>query len=318
MSGSCKSVAERPLHLSRLLAKKETLIMRNRVLEAVRRFFEKDGFMEVETPCRVPAVAPERHIDALVSEGWYLQTSPELCMKQMLCAGYDRIFQICRCFRKGERGRIHLPEFTLLEWYASGWDHFRLMAHTEALLKYAAAGQHKGGTLSYQGHTVDLRKPWPRMTVAEAFDRFAPIPLNRALAEARFEEVLALEVEAHLGFDAPVFLYGYPASRGSLARLDPEDPSVASRFELFICGIELCNGFHELTDPVEQRRRFEKERTAQQRAGKTMSPMPETFLNTMPWMPDCAGNALGLDRLVMLLGDVPTIDSVVAFPPESL
>jgi lysyl-tRNA synthetase class 2 len=302
----------------RLQAKKETLVLRARLLESVRRFFEQDGFLEVETPCRVPAVAPEAHIDAVASEEWFLQTSPELCMKRMLCAGYDRIFQVCRCFRKGERGQRHLPEFTLVEWYAAGWDHFRLMAQCEALIRFCTYAEGKGNRISYQGNTVGLEQPWLKMTLAEAFERFGPLSLQQALSKGRFEEILTDEIEPHLGFNTPVFLHGYPAALGALARLDPDVPGLAQRFELYICGVELCNGFSELTDPAAQRRRFEKETARRQASGKPGSPMPETFLREMKWMPECAGNALGFDRLVMLMADLPSVDDGVAFPPESL
>ncbi len=288
------------------------------MLQTIRRFFIENDFLEIETPVRVPTLAPEAHIDAMTSEGWFLQTSPELCMKRMLCAGYDRLFQICRCFRKGERGSRHLPEFTILEWYAAGWDYFRLMDQCEDLVRVAAKEAGKGEMIIYQGQIIRLEKPWPKMTVAEVFDRFASISLERALSEGRFEEVLAFEIEPHLGFERPVFLHRYPASLGSLARLDPEDPSVSLRFELYVCGIELCNGFFELTDPVEQRHRFEAEMAQRLEAGKTAYPMPEKFLNDLKWMPECAGNALGFDRLVMLLTDAPSVDAVVAFYPEAL
>lgn len=304
--------------MSRLRAKKKTLILRAKLLRAVRRFFEREGFLEVETPCRVPTVAPEAHIDAVASEDWFLQTSPELCMKRMLCAGYDRIFQVSRCFRKKERGRRHLPEFTLLEWYAAGWDHFRLMKQTEALVRFCAGAAGKEKTLSYQGRTVCMKGPWPKMTVAGAFDRFASVGLDRALSEGRFEEILTREIEPHLGFERPLFLHGYPAALGSLARLDPEDPSFCLRFELYLCGIELCSGFFELTDPVEQRRRFETETAFRQAAGKSSYPIPEKFLEALQWMPECAGNALGFDRLVMILADAPAVENGVAFPPEHL
>ncbi len=318
MRDTLSETLERPPLLRRLGEKKEVLRLRACLLTAVRRFFEESGFMEVETPCRVASVAPEAHIDAVASEDWYLHTSPELCMKRMLCAGYQRLFQVCRCFRKGERGRRHLPEFTLVEWYAAGWDHFRLMNHCEDLVRFTAQAAGNKENLRYQGKTLSLEKPWRRMTVAEAFDRFASVSLGRALSEGRFEEILTSEVETHLGFEKPVFLHRYPASQGSLARLDPEDPAVSLRFELYLFGMELCNGFFELTDPSEQRRRFETELALRKTAGKAGIPLPEKFLEAMPWMPMCAGNALGFDRLVMILADVSDIDAVVAFPPESL
>ncbi|GBC63788.1 EF-P lysine aminoacylase GenX [Desulfonema ishimotonii] len=288
------------------------------MIQAVRRFFTDRDFLEVETPNRIPAPAPEAHIDAVPSDGWFLHTSPELCMKRLLASGYPRIFQICKCFRRGERGQRHLTEFTLLEWYEAGADYIAMMAQCEALIRFAARETGVGDTLTCGGDRVDLRLPWDRLTVREAFKRFSPVPMDEALATDRFDEMIGCEIEPHLGRKRPVFLYDYPASCGALARLKPADPSVAERFELYICGLELCNAFTELTDPDEQRRRFEAEQALREEMGKTAYPTAERFLSALEFMPDAAGNALGLDRLAMLFADAPAIDDVVAFTPEEL
>jgi lysyl-tRNA synthetase class 2 len=237
-------------------------------------------------------------------------------MKRLLAAGYKKLFQICRCFRKGERGRKHLPEFTLLEWYRSESSYFHLMEDCEALIRSVARQLGRKEILLYQKKPIDLNLPWNRMTVAEAFDRFSPISLDHALAKEQFDRVMALDIEPNLGLQKPVFLYDYPASQAALARLKSGNPKLAQRFELYIAGVELCNGFTELIDPVEQRSRFENERCGRKKRGQRIYPLPEAFLNALSHMPEAAGNALGIDRLVMLFADTARIDDVVAFPTE--
>jgi lysyl-tRNA synthetase class 2 len=291
---------------------------RARLLAAVRTFFYSADYLEVETPLRIPAPAPEAHIDPVASGDWYLHTSPELAMKRLLAAGYPRIFQICRCFRQGERGRRHLPEFTLLEWYTANEDYRHMMAQTEALVREAALRLTGHPRLVYRDRTIDLSAPYERLTVAEAFARWSDSTPADALADDRFDALVGFEIEPRLGWERPVFLYDYPAACAALARRRPDRLAVAERFELYIGGVELCNGFSELTDAAEQRRRFEAERTLRHRAGRSLSPMPEPFLDTLPDMPPATGNALGLDRLAMLLTDTDDIDDVTAFVPEEL
>lgn len=300
------------------ISPRETLRFRARILSAIRGFFSARDYLEVETPIRIPAPAPEAHIDAVPSGSWFLQTSPELCMKRLLAAGCERIFQICKCFRREERGRRHLTEFTLLEWYRAGSDYFRMMDETEAMIRSAADAAGKGARLTYAGREVDLEGPWDRMRVAEAFERYAAVTMEKSLETDRFDEVIALEIEPRLGFQRPLFLYDYPEASGALARLRADDPTVAERFELYIAGMELCNAFTELTDPAVQRQRFEKQEALRRRAGRAPYPSPEPFLEALAHMPAAGGNALGVDRLVMLLADAGTIDEVVAFTPESL
>ncbi|HEX9716233.1 MAG TPA: EF-P lysine aminoacylase EpmA [Desulfurivibrionaceae bacterium] len=294
------------------------LRLRAVLIQALRTFFIDRGYLEVETPLRIPAPAPEAHIVPLTSGGWFLQTSPELCMKRLLAAGIPKIFQICKCFRKGERGDRHLPEFTMLEWYAAGSDYRDLMADCEALLRHLAVAMGKGGVLEWQGRRIDLEPEWERITVAEAFRRYAPCTVEEALAQDRFDEMLVEYVEPHLGMATPTFLCDYPAALGALARLSPTDPTVAERFELYVAGLELANGFSELVDPVEQRARFLAEQEAIRLQGRASGPMPEVFLDSLESMPPAAGIALGVDRLVMLFAGADDIDQVVAFTPEGL
>ncbi|WP_419663046.1 LysS1: lysyl-tRNA synthetase [Desulfosarcina variabilis str. Montpellier] len=302
----------------RQTAIRSNLMRRARIINDIRTFFNRSGFLEIETPVRIPAPAPEAHIDAQESGAWFLHTSPELCMKRLLAAGYEKIFQICRCCRQGERGGRHLPEMTLVEWYVAGLDYLFLMHQCEALIQFVADGLELNRMLTYQGQAVDLTPPWDRMTVAEAFQRFGGMAVQTALEKGCFDEVMGLAIEPQLGLTRPLFLYDYPASCGALARLNPDNPDVAERFELYIAGLELCNAFTELTDPVEQRIRFEKEQRDRKAAGKRVYPVAEPFLQALTHMPPAAGNALGIDRLVMLFCDAATIDAVVAFTPEEL
>lgn len=302
----------------RQLCIKENLRLRANVIAAIRHFFDMHNYLEVETPYRVPTQAPESHIDAEKSGSWFLHTSPEICMKRLLSAGYERIFQICRCFRKNERGHRHLPEMTILEWYRHEADYNDLMEEIQNLLRhiFKIIGLHD--TLIYQGQKIEAKPPWEKLSVKEAFERFSMFSLKQALDEDRFDELLALEIEPHLGIDKPLFLVDYPIEKGALARPKADNASIAERFELYIAGLELCNGFSELNDSKEQRQRFQKEMTLQKALGKSVYPMPEKFLKSLRQIPLSAGCALGVDRLVMLFADTPNIDDVVAFTPEEL
>ena len=306
------------MHFSRQATVRSNLERRARIIAIVRAFFSTAGFLEIETPVRIPAPAPEAHIDAQESGNWFLQTSPELCMKRLLASGYERIFQICRCFRKGERGGRHVPEMTLLEWYAVGLNYLDLMLQCEALIGFVAGRMDIGRRLIYQGQSIDLTPPWDRLTVAEAFQRFAGMTAEQALEQDCFDEIMGIAIEPQLGLARPLFLYDYPIRCGALARRKPVDPSVVERFELYIAGLELCNAFSELTDPLEQRARFAAENRARGASGKIVYPPAEPFLKALEAMPSAAGNALGLDRLVMLFADAASIDEVVAFTPEEL
>jgi lysyl-tRNA synthetase class 2 len=191
------------------------------------------------------------------------------------------------------------------------------MAQCERLMRYVLKALNLGESIIYQGTKIDFKAPWEKLSVSQAFDTYASVDLKTALDNKRFDEVMVAEIEPHLGHN-PVFLFDYPVSQGALARLKPGHRSLAERFELYVGGLELCNGFSELTDPTEQRARFEIERNFRKTAGKVVYPMPENFLRTLAAMPDAAGNALGIDRLVMLFADTKTIDEVVSFTPEEL
>lgn len=239
-------------------------------------------------------------------------------MKRLQAAGWARIFQIGKCFRDGERGDLHLPEFTLLEWYRAGTDYRGLMTECERLLRQVSRCIIGGERIRTQGRDIELSGRWHRISVRECFSRYAAVDLETAIRKGCFEEVMVRDVEPNLGERKPTILYDYPAALASLARLNPEAPKFAERFEIYIAGVEIANGFSELTDPIEQRRRFEKERQARERFGKPTYPMPEKFLKSLADMPESAGIALGVDRLAMIFADRSKIDDVVCFTPEEL
>ena len=301
-----------------LARKSQALQARAKLIQSIRLFFIHHGFMEVETPLRIPSPAPEEHIEAIPSDNWFLQTSPELCMKRLLAAGYQRIFQISKCFRAAERGAKHLPEFTMLEWYASGFDYHQLMDQCEALLIAAFKDMDHNQDIVWQNKKTNLTSPWEKITVADAFLKYAPVTLEEALVQDKFDEIMVEYVEPRLGIDRPTFIYDYPAKLAALARIKMNDPTVAERFELYIGGLELANGFSELTDASEQRQRFEEALKLRAANKWARYEMPEKFLQALQTMPQSAGIALGIDRLVMILADTNKIDDVVAFAPENL
>jgi elongation factor P--(R)-beta-lysine ligase len=301
-----------------LARKSQVLQERAKLIQSIRLFFIHYGFFEIETPLRIPSPAPEEHIEAITSDNWFLQTSPELCMKRLLAAGYQRIFQISKCFRAAERGDKHLPEFTMLEWYTIGFDYHQLMDQCQALLIAALKDMGYNQDIVWQNKKINLVSPWERITVADAFLKYAPVTLEEALVQDKFDEIMVEYVEPRLGIDRPTFIYDYPAKLAALSKIKMNDPTVAERFELYISGLELANGFSELTDANEQRQRFEE--ALKTRAAKNWTPytIPEKFLQALQNMPPCAGIALGIDRMVMIIADAANIDDVVAFTPEML
>jgi elongation factor P--(R)-beta-lysine ligase len=301
-----------PLKNYRLAEKKKNLLLRARIIQATRNFFINNDYLEVETPVRIPTLIPEANIDAISSEDWYLNTSPEICMKQLLAAGYPRIFQICKCFRANERGKKHIPEFTILEWYCAGMDYIEMMHQCETLIKNISNKTGFGGKIVFQGNSIDLLCHWERLTVSEAFKKYSQVSMKKAISQGRFDEIMGIDIEPQLGKNKPLFLYNYPSSKGALARLKADDISIAERFELYIGGIELCNAFSELTDPYEQKKRFEEVLKNRD------SNIPEKFLESLKYLPESAGIAMGIDRLLMIFADTLNIDDVIGFPPEDL
>ena len=302
----------------RLNERKKYLHLRARMVQAIRQFFIERDYLEVETPLLLSALAPEVHINPITAGDRYLHPSPELCMKRLLAADYSRIFQISKCFRGGERGDLHLPEFTLLEWYRVGIDYRSLMRECETLILRLAEDLGFGEKIPFQGKEVDLRSPWEKISVDEAFKRFTSLTPENALKKRCFDEVMVNDIEPHLGVTSPTFLYDYPAALAALARLRPDNQRLAERFEIYLGGVELANGFSELTDPEEQRIRFERDQKERHGLGKPEYPVAERFLDSLEYMPEAAGIALGVDRLAMIFTDQRKIDDVVAFTPEEV
>jgi lysyl-tRNA synthetase class 2 len=301
-----------------LTRRKKALQQRACILQKIRQFFIEKGYLEVETPHRIPTPAPESHIDAIPSGSWFLHPSPELCMKRIMAAEYEKIFQICRCWRERERGSQHLPEFTLLEWYRAGADYISLMEECEGLIRFVAMAIGLGHKIIFRGREIDLREPWERISVKETFHAYSQTSMTEALQRNLFDEIMVQDIEPRLGIKKPSFIYDYPAERGALARLKLEDSSIAERFELYIGGLELANGFSELVNSEEQRRRFHLENEHRQSMDKRIYSIPDKFLDELDSMPSSAGIAIGVDRLVMVFLDAETIDHVVAFTPEEL
>ena len=298
------------------------LAARAALFRSVRAFFDERHFLEVDTPSLVPSPGLDTHLDAFEVPGaGYLITSPEYQMKRLLAGGVPRCFQLARCFRRGEEGSRHNREFVMVEWYRAFADMDDVICDTEALVRHVAQEISGGAQIEVGGVTIDLGAPFERITVARAFERYAGIEEGRALRmatedEDRFFRLLVDRVEPKIAKSPrPVFVTGYPASQASLARLSPADPRVCERFELYVGGVELCNGFGELTDPVEQRRRFSRDQEDRARQGKPVYPMDERFLEALSeGMPRAAGNALGLDRLLTLCLGEKAIGDVMPFP----
>ncbi|MDP6357957.1 MAG: EF-P lysine aminoacylase EpmA [Kiritimatiellia bacterium] len=292
----------------------DALVLRSRVLQAIRTFFVERDYIEVETPVRLPAPALELHIDAEPAGEQWLRTSPELHLKRLLAAGHPRIFELGPCFRRGERGRLHRPEFTMLEWYRSDADYRDTLVECRELLVYVARDVLDGSVIMRDGRELELGPEWAVQTVAEAFGAHAGWnPVSDYDAD-RFDLDLVNKVEPELSRDVPAILMDYPVEAAALARCRPGSPPVAERWELYVAGLELANAFTELTDPVEQRRRFLECAEARKMAQKPVYPLDEAFLKALEsGLKPCSGVALGVDRLVMLLGDFGDIDDVRAF-----
>jgi lysyl-tRNA synthetase class 2 len=335
----------------RLAARRDKLAARGRILRAVRDFFERAGYVEVETPALQPSPGLEPHLRAFATvlhdprdgaaRPRYLHTSPEFTMKKLLAGGMTRLWQLAHVFRDGERGATHHPEFAMLEWYRAGASYRDLMDECERLLR-AAQEASGADTLRRGGLRADARLPFARLSVAEAFSRHAginllatapdPLAPDAALLaveakrigivphpgddwETLFFRIFLERIEPHLGIGMPTILYDYPIAMAALSRRKPDDPRLAERFELYVCGLELANAFGELTDPAEQRRRFLADQDRKRALYGETYPIDEDFLAALDaGLPDCAGIALGFDRLVMLCTGAEHIEEVLWAP----
>jgi lysyl-tRNA synthetase class 2 len=296
---------------------------RARALSSMRAYFDARAFIEVETPLRVPAPGLDAHVNAIPAEGGFLITSPELHMKRLLAGGVPRIYQLARVSRAEELGALHEPEFTMLEWYRAWGGVESVMHDTEALVSGVVRALRGEASVHAGGRFVDVTPPFDRVTVRQAFRAHAGIEDAAALAADdpdRYFQVFVDSVEPALAArPRALLLCEFPVTEAALARPCPHDPTVAERFEAYVAGVELCNGFGELTDPCEQRRRFEMELERRKRAGEPLYPIDEKFLAALEeGLPPCAGNALGVDRLVALAAGTREIADVTAFPARSL
>jgi lysyl-tRNA synthetase class 2 len=336
----------------RFALRRENLRKRSAIVAALREWFAGEGFVEVDTPALQAAPPPEPQIAPFVTrlhgpgdgEGAirFLHSSPELAMKKLLVAGETRIWQLARVFRNAERAATHHPEFTMLEWYRAGARYQALMDDCQAILGVIARAA-EVTNLTWRGHGADPFAPCERLSVAEAFARHtgtdilatAPDPAQPSLAlladaaakrgiaprpgdrwDDLFFRIFLEHVEPKLGFGRPTLLYDYPVSMAALARARPDDPRVAERVELYVCGLELANGFGELTDAAEQRRRLERDASIRAARGQE-APIDRDFIAALEHgMPETAGMALGFDRLVMLSTGAAHIEDVLWAPVE--
>ena len=305
------------------------LKQRAEILQKIRQFFANRGVLEVDTPTLSQATVTDQHLHsfstqfqspfASQTQTLYLQTSPEFSMKRLLCAGSGAIYQMCKAFRNEEAGRFHNPEFTMLEWYRPGFNHHQLMDEMDELIQLIlGCAQAK------------------RLTYQEAFIQYLGCdPLIASLADLKalacdygYQDLAAQEtdsdtllmllfsqhVEPYIGQQAPCFVFDFPASQAALAKISPTNPLVAERFELYFKGVELANGFHELTDANEQLRRFKLDNDKRKKAGLNAMPIDHNLVAALEHgLPQCAGVAMGIDRLVMLALGNTSIDQVIAF-----
>ena len=313
-------------------ASQSMLILRARLLQRIRAFFLEREVLEVETPIMSSAAVTDPHIESYainaphLDKTRYLHTSPEFAMKRLLAAGCGSIYQICKVFRQGEAGRQHNPEFTMLEWYRLGFDHHRLMTEVDDLIRHLLEDYlnlvetqrltYRDVFMQYVGldpHIASIEE-----LQAKATERGIDVTGLNDVDKAPWLDLLMTHlIESHLPRNCPVFIYDYPASQAALARIRKDDPSVAERFELYVSGVELANGFHELTDAQEQRQRFIADNRTRNAAGLASMPIDENFLAALETgLPDCAGVALGFDRLVMLAAGAESISDVLAFDTE--
>jgi lysyl-tRNA synthetase class 2 len=318
---------------ARLAARRAGLQGRAAVVRAVRGWFEAEGFLEVDTPARVPSPGQEVHLQAVPSGPRWLITSPEYHMKRLVAAGYPRIFQLCKAWRAEELGPHHQGEFTIAEWYRADQSLERIADDCEALVRTAVA------VVGGDSGALGVDHPFARTTVAELFKRHVGVDLSgdetaetlaakvrnagvdlgsaRAYDDVFFQAFLD-RIEPHLGRTQPTFVFDWPAPLGALARRKPSDPDFVERFELYAGGLELANAFGELTDPIEQRARFVEESAVRAARGRPVYPIDEKLLAALADMPPTAGVALGIDRLVMFALHINDIRNVVAFADDEV
>lgn len=327
---------------------REVVRKRAVAFDGIREFFRRAGFLEIDPPSLVALPGMEPYLDPFEvtlrdasgrKARGFLATSPEYAAKKLLAAGFEKIFMLSRVFRNSEplaASGMHNPEFTMLEWYRAYASYLEIMDDVEALIRHVCRRLHNAESFRFRGIRVDLRGPWERLTVADAFWKYAGVDLDAALDreslirivrdkghrpkdDERYEDlffrIFLSEVEPALGHGRPTILYDYPAQLAALAKTSADEPGYAERFELYIGGVELANAFTELNDPVEQKRRLEEERVLRKKMKKTDFPVDEDFIRALAaGMPPSGGIALGVDRMLMVLLDARSIEDVILFP----
>lgn len=312
-------------------ASRERLQARAAALASVRHFFAGRGLLEVDTPARVRHAVSDVQLHSIAAENLpltagptFLHTSPEYAMKRLLAAGSGDIWQMCHVFRGNERGPLHNPEFTIVEWYRVGWDLRCLMDEVAALLAVLAPASAlparfaSYAQIMHESLGIDVLEA-SDADVARAAQQqgFAADLIARCTRDELLDLLIGARVGPSLGFEAPCFVHGYPASQASLARLDPDEPRTARRFELYWQGVELANGFEELASADEQRARFDADNAQRERLGLPVHPVDAALLAALGHgLPACAGVAVGFDRVLMLALGARSIDEVMAFPAE--
>ena len=311
------------------------LQLRAALLEKIRHFFKERKVLEVETPLLYPCTIPSSHIESFSSQYYfgnfdsnsdqtkqtlYLQTSPEFAMKRLLAQESGDIYQVCKAFRNGELGKFHNPEFTILEWYRIGFDHHQLMDEMEEFLRFIldvkTAIRYTYAELFLHYLNINPLVCSVQQLKKCAVDNGINVNLDTADQDVWMQLLLTHLIEPHFAKEnRPIFIYDFPQAQAALAKIrkDAEKPAVAERFEVYIKGIELANGFHELNDPIEQRQRFITELAQRQELNMSCPPLDENLLQSLASMPACAGVALGIDRLLMLLAKANTIRDVLSF-----
>jgi lysyl-tRNA synthetase class 2 len=292
--------------------------LRAKTLAKIRDFFAARNVVEVETPLLSHSTNPAPHLNSFCLDDLYLQTSPEFAMKRLLVAGSGDIYQICKAFRKNEIGRLHNLEFTILEWYRIGFDHHALMDEVNEFLKITI-NTAESKRFTYEEIFIEFLKLSPHKS---NIDQLKKIAQNNNLSVSVLPDdydmwlqlLFTHLIEPKLGQESPVFVYDFPASQAMLAKVRSERPQIASRFEVYFKGLELANGFHELSDATEQRTRFLRDLAKRQELNLPPIPLDENFLLALPNLPDCSGVALGVDRLLLLAANVSSLNEILCYP----
>ena len=326
---------------------KEIQIKRSQIFDLIRFFFKKEGFLEMLTPTIVKCAGQEPYLDPLSVSlrdeknkfySGYLITSPEYSLKKMLAAGFEKVFELARVFRNNESfGGSHNPEFTMLEWYRAHSNYREIMKDTEKLVYFLNKKINKSPYLYYQGQKIDLRPPWPKLSVKEAFLKYAGIDLDKAKTLSAFKSqiknkryladdwndifysVFLNEIEPNFPKNSPIIIYDYPLPQASLSKKKNKNSFYAERFEVYVGGMELANAFSELTDPKEQYSRFKEEQVLRQKNKKNFIPIDKDFVLALELgLSPSGGIALGVERLQMLLLDIKDINDLLPFPAKQL